>query len=65
MQIEQSMLSLNEVARFLGVSRTTVYERLLVSDEFPRPLVLGGSVKRWRADEVTAYVERMSEARAA
>ena len=65
MKIEKSMLTLNDVAKLFGVSRTTVYDRLLVSDDFPRPVMLGGSVRRWRADELTAYVERMSEARAA
>ena len=55
------MLRMSEVARWLGVSRTTIYK--WIRDGFlPQPIILGGqnqnnSASRWREDEIQAWLD--------
>ncbi|MBA3483698.1 MAG: helix-turn-helix domain-containing protein [Pirellulales bacterium] len=50
------LLKAEEVAQMLAISTRTLW-RLVSTAGFPQPLKLGGST-RWRAAEVTAWVEK-------
>ncbi|MFI4854951.1 MAG: helix-turn-helix transcriptional regulator [Phycisphaerales bacterium JB065] len=50
------MLTLDDVASFLAVSRRTV-ERLIAGGELPRPVKIGAS-SRMPEDDVQRYIER-------
>lgn len=56
------LLSLNEAARTLSISRRTL-ERLIAKREFPRVLKVGSSSRVLRSDLV-AYVEKLTSLRA-
>ena len=49
----QPLLTREDVATFLHISRTTLYE-LRSHDNFPAPFRIGGS-DRWKAEDVVAY----------
>ena len=49
------LLKAEEVARMLAISTRTLW-RLVSTEGFPQPVKFGGST-RWRAAEVTAWVE--------
>ncbi len=55
-----SLIHIREVARRLGVSRSTI-RRLVKDSEFPAPLNIGGS-HRWRPSSVEAYLKRQERA---
>jgi excisionase family DNA binding protein len=48
------LLSANEVARLLGVSKRTVH-RLNSSGKIPKPVRIGGSV-RWRESDIRQWI---------
>ena len=50
-----------EVADFLSVARTTIY-KLVDRYEFPKAIEIGGS-RRWRRDEVVAWMQARDESR--
>ena len=53
--IEPLLLTANEAAVLLGISRSNLY-RLNSSGRLPLPVRLGASV-RWRRDELAAWVD--------
>ncbi len=55
----EPLLSVDEVAEFLGVSRPTIY-RLISSGDL-RPVVVGAR-KRFFPEEIRQYLERHREA---
>ena len=56
------LLSVKEVCAKVGVCRTTVYARM-AAKTFPTPLKIGAKTVRWRADEIDAFIDRLSAAR--
>jgi predicted DNA-binding transcriptional regulator AlpA len=54
------LLTVRQVADLLAVHPRTVW-RLAASDEqFPKPVRVGEGSTRWRASEVTAYVDSLA-----
>ena len=58
------LLTIGEVCARVGVSRTTIYARMN-ERQFPAPIKIGTKSVRWRSDEIDAYIDRLSAARAA
>ena len=56
------LLSSAEVCEALGVHRTTLW-RGAKTGSLPKPLDLGGGLRRWRADEIADFVEAKSAER--
>ena len=45
-----------EVEKILGISRSSIY-RLMQEGRFPRPVRIGPAAVRWRASDITAWLE--------
>lgn len=56
------LLSVNEVARYLTISTREVWRRA-DSGQLPKPLHLGGKVRRWLREEIEAIIERAKRQR--
>ena len=50
------LLRRRQVEEITGMSRSSIY-RLMQDGEFPRPVRIGPSAVRWRASDITAWVE--------
>jgi excisionase family DNA binding protein len=57
---ERTLLTVNDLAAILRVSRSTVY--LLVRDGLLHPVRLGGSI-RFLPEDVESYIERLPKDR--
>jgi predicted DNA-binding transcriptional regulator AlpA len=60
--IRKELLTLPEVAKIMGMGRTSFYEWLKDHDDFPKAVVIGTSkkgreIKRWKRKAVESYVE--------
>lgn len=53
---DDRLLKVSELAKFLGVSQSTVY-RWLDAGKLPQPFDLGEAAVRWRLSEVEAWLE--------
>lgn len=51
-----TLISIKEVCGLLGISRSTIYKKL-VEGIFPKPVPLGPRTVRWRVEEIEAWVE--------
>jgi excisionase family DNA binding protein len=49
------LIDAQEVARRLGLSERTVW-RLTAAGKLPNPIRIGGKTKRWRAEDIRAWV---------
>jgi excisionase family DNA binding protein len=49
------LIDAREVARRLGLSERTVW-RLTAAGKLPNPILIGGKSKRWRAEDIRAWV---------
>ena len=58
------LLNIKAVCARTGLCRTAVYDRL-TQNAFPAPVKLGPQTVRWRSDEVSAWIDKVSAARAA
>jgi len=58
-----SLIRLSEICRFLGLSRGTIYKRL-AEGSFPKPHRFGPHTVRWRIEDVEAWRDAHSAARA-
>ena len=58
------LLNVREVAAFVRLSRPTIYARL-AKNAFPKPIYPSPRCPRWRRDELRAWVNELSTARAA
>ena len=59
----ERILRLPEVQQLVGLSRTTLYDRM-AAGEFPRPVKLGGPNSRsvgWPESLVTQWIERKTK----
>ena len=50
------LLRRRHVEEITGMSRSSIY-RLMQDGEFPRPVKVGPAAVRWRASDITAWVE--------
>lgn len=57
----EALLSPREVMARLRIPKTTL-NRLVRRAAFPRPLMLGKRVPRWRASDVEAHLVRLARA---
>ena len=53
--VEELLLRDKEVARMIGVSRSTLW-RLVRADLFPPPIRVGTRAVRWRLSEVLEWI---------
>jgi excisionase family DNA binding protein len=53
---DDRMLKVSELAKFLGVSQSTIY-RWLEAGKLPQPYELGESAVRWRLSEINQWLE--------
>lgn len=54
-----TLIDITEIARLLQVRREYVRDKLVKNGSFPPPAVsLSQRIKRWRAEDVAAWVER-------
>ena len=51
------LLKAGQVAAVLSVSPKMVYKLASTDEGFPKPKRIGGRLLRWRASEVTKYIE--------
>ena len=56
------LMNSKEVCRLAAVSPATLW-RMVKARRFPQPIKLAPQVTRWRADEVAAHLDGLSEAR--
>ena len=59
---QERIVRLPEVCRLTGLSRSTVYRRVIRGD-FPPPLRLGGHAVGWRLSEVQGWISTRPLAR--
>ena len=56
-----SILRLNDVMRRIGLSRSTIYQRI-TEGTFPKPISLGDRAIGWLESEVDGWLHRQIEA---
>ena len=54
--MQERLLRRREVERITGMSRSSIY-RLMQEGKFPRPVRVGPAAVRWRASDITAWIE--------
>ena len=54
--MQDILMRRREVEKVLGISRSSIY-RLMQEGRFPRPVRIGPAAVRWRASDITAWVE--------
>ena len=60
--MQDRLLRRREVEKITGMSRSSIY-RLMHEDEFPRPVRVGPAAVRWKASDITAWIESRPVAR--
>ena len=55
------LLDVNEVARRLRVSRSTLY-KMVAAGKFPPPVRLPNGAPRWREDDVDGWIDGLRPA---
>ena len=60
--MEEQFLRRREVEKITGLSYSSIY-RLMPKGQFPRQVRVGPAAVRWRAGDITAWVESRPEAR--
>ena len=56
MNVNDRLLRRRQVEEITGLSRSSIY-RLMRSGEFPLPVKVGPSAVRWKASEITVWME--------
>ena len=54
--LNERLLRRREVQRFTGLSRSSIYRLMEISD-FPRPVRIGPRAVRWKLSDITAWLE--------
>ncbi len=54
--MQDRLLRRREVEKITAMSRSSIY-RLMHEDEFPRPVRVGPAAVRWKASDITAWIE--------
>ena len=66
MHHEVSLITLNDVCARVGLSRATLYRVMKdPARSFPEPCQPWPGAKRWRSDEIQAWIDGVSAERAA
>ncbi len=60
--MKERLLRRREVERWTSMSRSSIY-RLMQEGEFPRPVRVGPGAVRWKASDITAWIESRPVAR--
>ena len=60
--MEERLLRRRQVEEITGMSRSSIY-RLMREGKFPRPVRIGPAAVRWRARDITAWMESRPVAR--
>ena len=60
--MQDRLLRRRQVEELTGLSRSTVY-KMMQNGEFPRPVRIGPAAVRWRASDITAWMESRPVAR--
>lgn len=63
--MSERLLTRRQVAEMLGVSVSTVYEKMRLPEDqhpLPKPVRLGKQARRWKESEVLAWIEALPEA---
>ena len=56
------LLRRRQIEEITGLSRSSIY-RLMQTGDFPRPIRVGPAAVRWKASEITAWLESRPVAR--
>ena len=59
MTVERLLLGPKDVIEMVNLSRSTIY-RKVQNGEFPAPLNLGGNARRWRKDQIEAWIDEVT-----
>ena len=62
MKMRERLLRRREVEEITGIGRSSIY-RLMKKGKFPRPVRIGPAAVRWRASDITAWMESRPVAR--
>ena len=62
MRMYDRLLRRREVEEITSMSRSSIY-RLMQDGEFPRPVKVGSAAVRWRASDITVWLESRPVAR--
>ncbi len=62
MTMHDRLLRRRQVEEITGMSRSSIY-KMMQDGEFPRPVKIGLAAVRWRASDITAWVESRPVAR--
>ena len=62
MTMHERLLRRRQVEKITGMSRSSIY-RLMQDGEFPRPVGIGPAAVRWKASDITAWMESRPVAR--
>ena len=60
--MKDRLLRRRQVEEITSISRSSIY-RLMQEGEFPRPVRIGPAAVRWRASDLTAWLESRPVAR--
>ena len=55
--MQERMLNVKEVAKMLGVSKSTVYN-LINEGKLPRPILITERLRRWKLSDILNYIEK-------
>lgn len=58
---EERLLSVSDIAEYLGIAQSTTYGKIVCQPDFPTPIAIRGGQKRWVAAEVIAWTKRNRE----
>ena len=62
MTMHDRLLRRRQVEEITGMGRSSIY-RLMQEGEFPRPVRIGPAAVRWKASDITAWMESRPVAR--
>ena len=60
--MQDRLLRRRQVEEITGLGRSSIY-RLMQYGQFPRPVKVGSAAVRWRASDITAWLESRPEAK--
>lgn len=63
--VRERIVRIKEVVQLLGISRSTIYDKLNTSSKrhdpsFPKPVKLGGAAIGWRLSMILAWIESLN-----
>lgn len=63
--VRERIVRVKEVVQLLGISRSTIYDKLNPSSKrhdpsFPKPVKLGGAAIGWRLSMILAWIESLN-----